>query len=323
MNYADFEEKKVPYGESTRACEICGQHYGLHNFDIHDKQCKDSWISEVRMKEKCDKKPVPNDPTDGMALHDINLPYCKSTGELTEIDETYNAVSLSVCLYCGRSFLCEKLIIHNKSCTAENPGRPVKTPLEPRFAEECVIPIQRANKPRWGSSQIPIHKISRTESEGSMAKKKIPTVGRNSTRYKDNFSSRSRSASPQPSSGSISERSNHDYSTDMRECSTTEQSDSESGPQLNNQIAFNGYDEAKEVAESSRTRKDSCCTDSSMSKNSAPINLPDRVDEMEFTVALMADTITEMELIVADLQANIKAKKKEKQKEKEKNCIIC
>lgn len=323
MNHADCGEKKVPYSESTRACQICGQHYGLHSFDIHVKQCEDSWISEERMKEMCDTKPVPNYPTDGLAIHDINLLYCKSTEELTEIDETFNTVSLSVCLYCGRSFLREKLIIHNKSCTADNPGRPVKTTSEPRFAEECVIPIQRVIKPRWGSSQIPIHKISRTESESSMVKKKVPAVGKNPTRYKDNFSSQSRSASPQPSSGSISERSNHDYSTDMRECSTTEQSESESGHQLNKKTAFNGYDEAKEIAESSRTRKDSCCTDSSMSKNSAPINLPDRVDEMEFTVALMADTITEMELIVADLQADITAKKKGKQKEKEKNCIIC
>ena len=65
-----------------------------------------------------------------------------------------------------------------------------------------------------------------------------------------------------------------------------------------------------------------------MSKDSALINLPDRVDEMEFTVALMADTINEMKLIVADLhamkvQASTAAKKKEKQKEKEKNCSIC
>jgi hypothetical protein len=39
--------------------------------------------------------------------------------------DTFNTESLSTCPYCGRTFLPEKLVIHNKSCTAENPARRV------------------------------------------------------------------------------------------------------------------------------------------------------------------------------------------------------
>jgi hypothetical protein len=284
------------------------------------------------MKDKCDRKPVPREPTEGMVLHDINSLSGLSAEELTEIDrlanETYNTVPLGVCLYCGRSFLSEKLIIHNKSCTAGNPGRPVNKAFESRFSEDCVRSAEKAIKPRWGAPQFPIQKLSRSESEGGMIKKKIPTGGRKSAGDRDTLSSQSRAASPQPHSSSMSERSNRDYNTDMRECSTTEQSDSESGTQHYTQTTFDGYDEAEEAEENLKIRKDSSCTDSSMSKNSAPINLPDRVEEMEFTVALMADTINEMKLIVADLHAmklqeDIVAKKKEKQREKDKNCSIC
>jgi hypothetical protein len=282
------------------------------------------------MKDMCDKQLVSKEPTEGMALRDINSLSGLSAEELTAIDqlsnETFNTLPLSVCMYCGRSFLSEKLIIHNKSCTAGNPGRPVNKTFEARSGENCVRSAEKAIKPRWGAPQFPTQKLSRSESEGGMIRKK--TGGRKSTGDRDTLSSQSRTASPQPNSSSMSERSNHDYNTDMRECSTTEQSDSESGTQHYTQTTFSGYDEAKEATENNKARKDSSCTDSSMSKNSAPINLPDRVDEMEFTVALMVDTVNEMKLIVADLHAmkvqeDIAAKKKEKQREKDKNCSIC
>jgi hypothetical protein len=55
--------------------------------------------------------------------------------------ETFNTVSLSTCAYCNRSFLSEKLLIHNRSCTADNPARKVgkvsSTP-EKRYLYDCV-----------------------------------------------------------------------------------------------------------------------------------------------------------------------------------------
>ena len=41
-------------------------------------------------------------------------------------------VALARCEYCGRTFLPEKLIIHNRSCTAEKPARAVNDPVNRR-----------------------------------------------------------------------------------------------------------------------------------------------------------------------------------------------
>lgn len=310
MNHAEFDQRKFPSSPRSRVCHI----------------------PRAGVKDKCDRKPVPEDPTEGIALHNISMHSCISGEELEGINplanETCSTVPLCVCLYCGRSFLSEKLIIHNKSCTAGNPGRPVNKSFERGLVEECVRPVEKVIQPRWGSTRISNQKISRCESDCGATRTKIPLGNRNSTRLRHPVSSQSRSPSPQPNSGSVSEKSYRDYNTDTKECTTREQSDSESCSQLYSQTTCMDYEESKDASENFKTRKDSICTDSSMSKDSALINLPDRVDEMEFTVALMADTINEMKLIVADLhamkvQASTAAKKKEKQKEKEKNCSIC
>lgn len=38
---------------------------------------------------------------------------------------TFNAETLDTCKFCGRTFLAEKLVIHNRSCTVDNPARRV------------------------------------------------------------------------------------------------------------------------------------------------------------------------------------------------------
>lgn len=279
------------------------------------------------MKDVCYRKPVPNDLTEVMTQNDINSLSCISAEELEETNrlanETYNNTSLSVCLNCGRSFLSEKLIIHNKSCTAANPGRPVHLNSDQHVAEDCIRPLEKTFRPKWGTTHIPQKNLSRCESEGGLSKNKYPNSSRNSTRMRIPTSSTSRSASPQPISGSISEKSSLDYNTDTKECTTTEQSDSESSPQPSSKIKCNGYDESKGTGHYDPP-KDSRCADSSAGKKSAKANLPDRVDEMEFTVALMVDTINEMKLLVADLHAmKVQETAPKKKEKKEKNCVIC
>jgi hypothetical protein len=147
-----MSEKKVGSGPKTRMCYICGRQYGLSSFEIHIKQCRELWIAREALKVKSERKPVPKDPCAGGGgggggggcdgLQDTLNNKGSSGMNLEEINrmasETFNTVSLSQCEHCGRSFLHEKLVIHNRSCTAEKPGR--RAPVKADVAAASKVP---------------------------------------------------------------------------------------------------------------------------------------------------------------------------------------
>lgn len=122
-------DKKLTSGPKTRMCHICGRQYGVNSFEIHLKQCKELWVSRESLKDKSDRKPLPPDPTQGgdptsASKRSSNGEKAASLDEMNRLaSDTFNSVSLSTCDHCGRSFLHEKLLIHNRSCTASNPAR--------------------------------------------------------------------------------------------------------------------------------------------------------------------------------------------------------
>lgn len=124
----------------TRVCYICGRQYGLHSFDIHLKQCKELWIAREAQKDPRERKPLPPDPMEGRGMSpsptSAGSPMgAKSPGshitdeELEAMNkaagDAFKTVSLATCQWCGRTFLPEKLVIHNRSCTQDNPARKV------------------------------------------------------------------------------------------------------------------------------------------------------------------------------------------------------
>ena len=144
-----ISEKKMSPGPKTRMCYICGRQYGLSSFEIHIKQCRELWIAREALKIKSERKPVPSDPCAGgagggsqSASDALNNKgqSGKSGMNLEEINrmasETFNTVSLSQCEHCGRSFLHEKLVIHNRSCTADKPGRRAPTKVDAPISKE-------------------------------------------------------------------------------------------------------------------------------------------------------------------------------------------
>lgn len=155
----DLTSTDRPLGPAPKAriCYVCGRQYMLHSFDIHIKQCKELFLAREAQKDPRDRKKLPEDPLEKLAGSGIASPGTfshedasnfspagrsstaspmpgldpskltrKELEELNKLsNDTYNTETLSTCAYCGRTFLPEKLVIHNRSCTADNPARKV------------------------------------------------------------------------------------------------------------------------------------------------------------------------------------------------------
>ena len=179
-----ISEKKISSGPKTRMCYICGRQYGLSSFDIHIKQCRDLWVAREALKIKSERKPVPSDPCAGGnggicgvdALNNKSAPGSPKMN-LDEMNrmasETFNTVSLSQCEHCGRSFLHEKLVIHNRSCTADKPGRraPVKADIAP--SKEAASPSKA--KEESASPRSPQPTKARSSSPTPTSPSPLPT----------------------------------------------------------------------------------------------------------------------------------------------------
>jgi hypothetical protein len=165
----------------TVVCYVCGRQYGtifqlmkiffsqciktlcrlgLHSFEIHLKQCKELWIAREAQKDPRERKPLPQDPSEGFGTVDrSNL-----TAEQLQIindksSQQYNNVSLSQCQWCGRTFLPEKLVVHNRSCTQENPAKRIGAASDHR-SEDAPAATSPSAEPRPKTAGRPTSKSS-------------------------------------------------------------------------------------------------------------------------------------------------------------------
>ena len=113
------DTKKLSAAPKSRVCYICGRLYGLTSYEIHLKQCKDLWVARENAKpDPRERKALPQDPALQIASRkkaskekaqdgdDNNEPTEAELEEINRIaSEAYNTTALSVCAFCGRSFL--------------------------------------------------------------------------------------------------------------------------------------------------------------------------------------------------------------------------
>lgn len=107
--------KKAP---KARTCYICGRPTLLPGYDIHVMKCREIFEQREALKPAKERRACPRDP------------YASSGGRgFQSLDEENEVIhqnwksSLPQCVNCGRSFLPEKLPIHQRSCTASNPAK--------------------------------------------------------------------------------------------------------------------------------------------------------------------------------------------------------
>ena len=88
--------------------------------EIHIKSCSKLWEEREARKPIGERKPVPTAP--------VEIPVGKSMRNIDEhnaiVYEAYNTHVLVECPNCTRTFADDRLNVHLRSCTQDNPHRP-------------------------------------------------------------------------------------------------------------------------------------------------------------------------------------------------------
>uniref|UniRef100_A0A915DLV8 Zinc finger protein 474 n=1 Tax=Ditylenchus dipsaci TaxID=166011 RepID=A0A915DLV8_9BILA len=96
----------------TVYCYICGRQYGSKSISIHQPQCLEKWKIANQKLPKSQRRPEPVEP-EIIRIATNNAAYEAAMAQLLK------------CENCGRTFAPERLRIHQKSCTKENPAAAV------------------------------------------------------------------------------------------------------------------------------------------------------------------------------------------------------
>ena len=98
-------------------CYICGQQYGTASIDIHVPQCIKKWEKVEAKKPANLRRPVPEKPPNyeqmvkGVGSGEFDIQEYNN-----QAFDTYNEKALVPCHNCGRTFLPDSLIRHQKGC---------------------------------------------------------------------------------------------------------------------------------------------------------------------------------------------------------------
>ena len=160
----------------ARACYICGRQTLLPGYDNHVIQCRALFEKREAQKPPKERRQVPPDP----------MLYMNPRGKYASTDEFIAEANtaamksfettLSQCRNCGRSFLPDKLVIHQRSGTASNPARRVNDTMRQTsdMNSSSMTLDNRSVGTRRGSGIVPMQDFP----EYAMLKK-CPNCGRN------------------------------------------------------------------------------------------------------------------------------------------------
>nr|XP_011708377.1 zinc finger protein 474 isoform X1 [Macaca nemestrina] len=95
----------------TVVCYICGREYGTKSISIHEPQCLKKWHNENNLLPKELRRPVPKKPE----VRTITAKGFYDLDALNEAAWTSAQSQLVPCNVCGRTFLPDRLIVHQRS----------------------------------------------------------------------------------------------------------------------------------------------------------------------------------------------------------------
>ena len=107
-------------------CYLCGRKYGTKSITIHEPQCLKKWhLENKKLPKKMQRKP-PVKPAAYEALASIGTYGRVDLQKVNEAAFHSAQEQLIPCDYCGRTFLPDRLSVHQRSCTSSNPARPMQ-----------------------------------------------------------------------------------------------------------------------------------------------------------------------------------------------------
>eukprot|EP00736_Rhodelphis_marinus_P003036 Rmarinus@m.17043 len=103
----------APKGPRFYACYICGREFGKTSIRIHEPQCLSKWEAQQQQLSPRMRKSLPKRPSfsQGMSQEEYNS-LCRRSAEDS---------SLVCCEHCGRTFLPDSLVVHQRSCKPKGP----------------------------------------------------------------------------------------------------------------------------------------------------------------------------------------------------------
>ena len=106
-------------------CYLCGRKYGTKSITIHEPQCLKKWhLENNKLPKKLQRKP-PAKPAAYDALASIGTYGRVDLEKVNEAAFQSAQDQLIPCNVCGRTFLPDRLPVHQRSCTASNPARSI------------------------------------------------------------------------------------------------------------------------------------------------------------------------------------------------------
>uniref|UniRef100_A0A8D2AQU4 C2HC/C3H-type domain-containing protein n=1 Tax=Sciurus vulgaris TaxID=55149 RepID=A0A8D2AQU4_SCIVU len=98
------------FGPGFRVCYICGREFGSQSLGIHEPQCLEKWHIENSKLPKHLRRPEPSkpQPLSGSGSYSLKA----------ENEAAFQSahIQLLPCETCGRTFLPDRLLVHQRSC---------------------------------------------------------------------------------------------------------------------------------------------------------------------------------------------------------------
>ncbi|XP_078485871.1 zinc finger protein (C2H2)-149 [Ciona intestinalis] len=93
-------------------CYICGRKYGSQSIIIHEPQCLEKWRAENKRLSKRLRRPEPKKPEIRPITANGNYNFEEANNAAWEASQQ----QLVPCQLCGRTFLPDRLLVHERSC---------------------------------------------------------------------------------------------------------------------------------------------------------------------------------------------------------------
>ena len=97
----------------TIICYICGREFGTRSISIHEPQCLKKWdLENEQLPKNLQRKP----PVKPHILGDILHQNDKNRDDFNKMARKCANENLVPCENCGRTFLPDRLVVHQRSC---------------------------------------------------------------------------------------------------------------------------------------------------------------------------------------------------------------